>query len=1129
MVRFLSNIIWIIACSILQLGLFHHNTFAQDASPSIKASQDDEFFESKVRPLLVEHCYECHGPNKQWNNLRLDSRDSVLQGGDSGTALVPGNTKESLLVKAIRHEGDLQMPPEKKLSDQAIANIELWIASGAAWPKESNDSKTERLKKQREHWAFQPIARIEPPKAVDSAWCKTEIDYFLLNRLEANQLRPSPEADKRTLIRRATMDLLGIPPTMEEVNDFVHDPREDAYPRLIDRLLDSPHYGEQWARHWLDVARYSDTKGYVYGREERFFTHASTYRDWVVDAFNRDLPYNRFLSLQIAADQIAPEDEASQAAMGFLTLGRRFLGVTHDIIDDRIDVVTRGTMGLTVGCARCHDHKYDPIPTADYYSLYGVFQNSHEVSLAMSKKEEPTDDYRTFAAEWTKRKQAFDEKLKAARKEASDRVRSRLADYLFAQTELHKYPEEGFDVVISITDLNPTFIRRWERYLAHAKVIDDPLFRIWRAYAAIPADAFPKLAGEKTKEILDFAPGDRMGIPEQIWEEFQTVPLTKQEVADRYAKAFQKVMEPSTGDREPTSPTNRMRAVLFGVDSPCEVPDEGVVSTEFYFDSAMCVELWKLQGEVDRWVNQSNLAPAHAVVLRDRASLVEPRVFKRGNPANRSEEISRHFLSSLSDARPFQQGSGRKELAESIVDPKNPLTARVWINRVWMHHFGNGLVRTASDFGLRSDIPSHPQLLDWLANTLIDSGWSTKTIHRKLMLSATYRQQSYVPNNDSNMERAKTIDPENRWLWRMNPRRLSFEEMRDSMLVVAGELDPRRGGRSSDLFAGNHARRTLYGLVDRQFLPGTMRYFDFANPDLHIPTRNETIVPQQALFAMNHPFMAKRAEGLLSRSLKQCGLDADLEGLHDRRNPAWSQDNQRRAITAMMNNAFQRSPSEREMSNTINFLLTDTELLPQVSEESKAWQYGYGEIDPMEGKLKSFVPLPYFTGFSWQGGPSFPDGPLGWVQITATGGHPGNDLQHAIVRRWKASSAGKIRIHSKVLHEPEVGDGVRCWILSSRHGKLATVDVHHREASLDVNEVEVESGDTIDFVVDILKELNSDQHFWRVKVEPLGSQTTLHTDWNSERDFVGPHKHRLSTWAQLSQMFLMSNEFYFVD
>jgi hypothetical protein len=837
-----------------------------------QSSQDLDFFENKVRPLLVASCGDCHGNAEQSGNLRLDLHESIFKGGDRGPAIVPFKPDESLLIQAVRRTGELEMPPDEKLTEEQIAILERWVEIGAPWPAKLSAPIEQLSGVQETHWAFQPVAQANAPSVEKTTWVKNPVDAFILAKLEAHGLAPSPPADRRTLIRRVTYDLTGLPPSPAEVSAFVDDPAPDAYTKLIDRLLASQRYGEQWARHWLDVARYSDTKGYVYAREERFFIHAHTYRDWVVRAFNDDMPYDRFLLLQLAADQVSPDDTTALAAMGFLTLGRRFLGVTHDIIDDRIDVIGRGLLGLTVGCARCHDHKYDPISTDDYYSLYGVFLNCAERTVRIAEPTKRDEAYVAFQAELEKRQQALDTAMKAARQEAAAVVRRKTTEYLTAQLELEKYPDLAFNIILGKEDINPEYVRRWQTYLHQAAKINDAIFLPWRSFAALSKDDFSGRAQAVVNEIRQQS-AERLN--PLVAKVFDTPPDSMHDVAHRYGELFadieqqwQKLLiKEASAKTLPDQHSEALRQVLYGRRSPCTVPDESIVNIEWFVDTSTVENLWKLQGEVDRWIIQSPHGPDYAVALFDRDQIEEPRVFRRGNPSAKGDEVPRRFLEVLShdERQPFARGSGRLDLAHAIASPGNPLTARVWVNRVWMHHFGTGLVRTPSDFGLRSEPPTHPQLLDWLASQLVANHWGTKSLHRLILTSAAYQQQSTGPADGATLALSIRTDPENRLLWRMNPHRLSFEEWRDTLLSVSGELDLTPEGRAADLFAADNRRRTIYGLVDRQFLTTALRMFDFANPDLHAPQRSETIVSQQALFALNHPFVANRARALAAR------------------------------------------------------------------------------------------------------------------------------------------------------------------------------------------------------------------------------------------------------------------------
>lgn len=1111
------------------------------AHQSLKADEraGEEFFESHIRPLLMDHCWECHGAEKQWSGLRLDSAQALLRGGESGPAVVPGNPEESLLFQAVLRTGPIEMPPETVLQARQVEALRQWIAMGAPWPQ-TEQSHSAGEQSWSKHWAFQPLHSELPQVEDHEQWCRNPVDLFVLKKLQENQLKPSPEADRRTLIRRVTYSLTGLPPSYQEVDSFVNDDRPDAYERLVDRLLDSPRYGEHLGRTWLDVARYSDSKGYVYAREERFFVGATTYRDWVIQAFNNDLPYDRFLMLQLAADQCDSQNAESLAAMGLLTLGRRFLGVTHDIIDDRIDVVGRGTMGLTIACARCHDHKYDPIPTSDYYSLYGVFQNSTDRQVELSAGS-PSEPEPAFRQELQNRLQTLAETMSSSRQETSDRVRKRLADYLFAQSELHKYHQEGFDIIIQPTDLIPAFVRRWEGFLARRDAHQEALFGPWFQFQSLGNQNFSEQAPELVAAIQS---DPRV----HVWvaELFDSVPGSLREVADRYGHLFSRIdqqwNERKSSESQQDSEESRqwlelaepLAAVLYGSRAPCEVPDEEIIAIESYFDSATCNELWRLQGEVDRWRLQDPQAAKVALALFDRASLVEPRVFRRGNPANKGDTVQRHFLTFLSEGSPqaFEQGSGRLELAQRITHPQNPLTPRVWVNRLWQHHLGEGLVRTPSDFGLRAQPPSHPELLDWLASQLIRENWSSKAVQRWILTSATFRQ-SGSPNPGQSLStaaanteldsgnpipRAHQVDPENRLLWRVAPRRLRFEELRDSLLTVSGDIQQQLGGKPIEMFTtsdSNH-RRSVYGLIDRQFLPSSLRVFDFANPDLHIGRRSETLVPQQALYFLNHPFLAYRARAL-ARHLEVSEVVSDASPTAK--------------IRQLYRLVLQRDPTSIEATAAAEFLASGDQTPVEPSEQSLAWSYGYGEVDEASGKLLNFEKLPYFSGTAWQGGAAYPDSKLGWVQLTAKGGHPGNDLRHACVRRWTAPAAMSLSIRSLAKHEPEVSDGVRFRILSSRQGLLASLELRAAEAPLDIPQIDVQAGETIDFVVDILGELNSDQHLWQATLRQLAAAagTSEPREWDAERDFEGPISVQLSRLEQLSQVLLLTNEFAFVD
>jgi cytochrome c553 len=736
-----------------------------------------EFFEAKVRPLLIQSCFGCHGDKAQQGGLRLDSLAAMLKGNSGGAVIKPGDPDKSPLIHVIRYDGKVKMPPAGKLSAEQIDILTAWVKMGAPWPGvKVSDAAAEAAKtgefrvseEMRKFWSFRPVVKPKVPAVKAKTWVKNPVDNFILAKLEAKGLTPSPEADRRAFIRRATFDLHGLPPTAEEIDTFVADKSPDATEKLIDRLLASPRYGERWGRLWLDVARYADTKGYVFV-EDRAYPNAYTFRDYVIRAFNEDLPFDQFILHQLAADKMElGEDRRPLAAMGYLTVGRRFLNNQHDIIDDRIDVTTRGFLGLTVNCARCHDHKFDPISTKDYYSLYGVFASSTEPNPP------PTISPRAISEPW-----------------------------------------EQHNAKIREAETKHTETLRMQVNKLRAQVLKDE--------NSVP------------KEIRDTLQGFRVG----------------------------------------TLPNDNQRNVL-----------------EKAFPPEVAQSQKELRQQIEELKKTVPPKPEFGMAMVDLPNPVDPRVFLRGNPGNRGPEVPRQFLeiATVGERKPFAQGSGRLELAKAIASKDNPLTARVYVNRVWRHHFGHGIVRTPSDLGTRGEPPTHPELLDWLAATFMENGWSTKKLHRAIMLSSTYRQAS--AHND----KAFNADPENRLVWRMNRRRLDLEQTRDSLLLVAGKLDLTMGGPSQDIVSRNYSRRrSVYGYIERQNLPGFFRTFDFANPDASSPQRFTTTIPQQALFMLNSPFMADQAKALAARK--------ELE--------AAKEDEERIRVAYRL--AFGRAPSKSEI------------------------------------------------------------------------------------------------------------------------------------------------------------------------------------------------------------------------
>ncbi len=902
------------------------------------ADDREQDFESKIRPLLHLRCIECHGPNKQQGDVRLDLRHVVLGRNEGEGLVIPGRPDDSRLIQVIRYSGDdVQMPPKGKLPAEEIELLTEWVRRGAYWPEtdpaaasaplpRKADGQIDFAAAQATHWAFQPITRPPLPPATTPGDDQHPIDRFIDARLSQAGVSAVLPADRATLIRRAMFDLWGIPPTYEEVQEFVRDERPDAWSRLIDHLLASPLYGQRWGRHWLDVARYADTKGYVFTENPRY-PFAYTYRDYVVAAFNADKPFDQFVVEQLAADRLGlPERDPALAALGFLTAGPRYLNREPDIIDDRIDLITRGLMGLTVACARCHDHKYDPVPTADYYSLYGVLASSVEPeSLPLLGEVPDGPGYRAFQAELEKRQQAVREFLETTRQELLSQLRQRSSDYLQAVVQrLKRSPPEG----------EPTFrhgaprdrlVEVWQRLLEKRGQRQDPVFGPWAALAAIPVEQFSAQAPEVLRQ-LSSAAENQGRVNRRVVAALQAAPLhSLLDVARTYGSLLESVEAEwrsavdAGGDSPPNglpdAETEELRSVLYGPGSVTDLPDSDVTRL---FERDHRDKLRQLERKVEEWHVESPDAPPRAMVLLDREQPVEPVVFLRGDPNRRGERVPRQPPRILvrGDSRPFSAGSGRLELARTIASPDNPLTARVIVNRVWAWHFGRGLVETLSDFGFRGERPTHPELLDWLAWTFMhEDGWSLKSLHRRIMLSSVY-QRSTRPQPE-----AEAKDPENRLYWRMNRRRLEFEAMHDALLAVAGRLDVSLGGRPVDIETPPFSnRRALYARIDRNNFSSLLRTFDYPSPDASSPGRPVTTVPQQALYALNSPFLREIAESVVP----QTGADQvrDEEG-HPHRS---------RQVTLLYRQILARDPAEDELRLGADFLAAHNDDLPVLAQ-----------------------------------------------------------------------------------------------------------------------------------------------------------------------------------------------------
>ena len=732
-----SLVVWILAAEAAE------KTPNNSRSPQVEPTDGEvDFFEQTIRPILAERCYGCHSNRAKEvrGGLMLDSRQDLRRGGDSGTVIVPGDVAASRMIEAIRYSNaDLQMPPSGMLSEREIAAITRWVAIGAPDPRE--EAKTVAaafsgmsIEEGRRFWSFQPVKPLRLPSVSQSRWARRSLDFFVLAELDARGLTPSPPADKRTLIRRATLDLTGLPPTTDDVRVFEDDLSPDAYVRLIDRLLSSPHYGERWARVWLDKARYTDR----IQKFENSKAKAWLYRDWIIRALNDDVSYDEFVKRQLATDLIPETGPTDIPALGFLGLSPTYwkeLKLDQSLIkgtvakewEERIDTIGRTFLGLTLACARCHDHKFDPIKTDDYYGIAGVIASSRLIDRPLLSDEE-----------WAPIRRSK------------------------AQIEVLLYEKGRLSDKKGKTETDKKHIER---------------------------------IGEQVKEIEE--------------------SLSEVVMARAVDEASLYVL-PDGSDRT---------RLEYRVDQPRDL---------------------------------------HVQI--------------RGDATKLGSLVRRRFISVLTTDPPrkFRRGSGRLDLAEAICGDAAPLATRVLVNRIWEQHFGRGLVDTPSNFGVNGARPSHPYLLEDLVARFIQNGWSYKWLHREIMLSATYMQSS-DPD-----ERNHAIDAENRWLWRMNRRRLDIETWRDSMLDVAGVLSHNIGGPPIDLQDDKNVRRTIYGLVDRRELNTMLRLHDFPDPASHSPHRERTTTATQQLFALNSSLISQQARSLYDRlqSLSLDSLESQVQQLY---------------------------------------------------------------------------------------------------------------------------------------------------------------------------------------------------------------------------------------------------------
>ena len=851
-----------------------------------------DFFEKKIRPVLVEHCYKCHSASseKVKGELLLDTREGIRKGGESGHAVVPGNLKESLLISALKHD-DFEMPPKKVLPAAVVADFEKWIQSGAADPRRATRPVAKAdsidIEAGRKHWAYQPLKAPAIPKVTDAAWPANDIDRFILARLESAGLQPGADAEKIILIRRLYFDLVGLPPTPEEITRFVDDKSPGAYENLVDRLIKSPRFGERWGRHWLDVVRYAESMSL----RGRLLKHAWRYRDYVIEAFNDDLPYDQFLTQQLAGDLLETSSVDAQRrnliATTFLVMGDALLEnqnksqLDMDIVDEQLDVIGKSLLAQTIACARCHDHKFDPIPTSDYYAMAGIFKNiqglkhanvSTNMEIPLPILEESKRELEIHSSAVTKLQSEINElkpkiagndRLPVQAKDLpgivvdnpdakaigkwgkSDGIKNRVgSEYLLSKTSGSKviypvaFPDEGrYEVRITIAQ----HANRAPK--AHVTVLHKDGNQSFRIDQRKAPGAFNKDRSDGYFQSLGF-----FEFPSGQWDAVEI--SVKGGGGFVIADAVQFL--PVDNDGKVTIPKSSQQG-------------KQLLAAE---QKALKTRMAKLKTELSALQKRK---PAREMVNSavEKKKPTDLKIHIRGNINNLGAIAPRGVLQ-VANHGPAPKmptsSSGRLELAHWIADPSNPLTSRVMANRVWHWLFGAGLVRTVDNFGTMGEPPSHPELLDHLSFHFIQKGWSVKKLIRTIVLSRTYRLSS--------SRGGQPEDPENRLLAHMNRRRLDAESLRDTMLSVGGTLKLEMGGATfpanlkTDVgFQFQEPRRSVYVPVFRSSLPELFEVFDFANPSLVTGRRDISTVAPQALFMMNHPFVRTQARLTAERLL----------------------------------------------------------------------------------------------------------------------------------------------------------------------------------------------------------------------------------------------------------------------
>ncbi|HEX7375915.1 MAG TPA: DUF1553 domain-containing protein [Pirellulales bacterium] len=918
---------------------------ASPLSAAEPSARQIEFFEARIRPVLVKHCFECHGggPRQTQGGLRLDSFAGWSVGGDSGPAIVPGKPAESLLFSAVDYnDSGLQMPPRGKLPQAIIDDLRAWIQDGAADPRESPAAKenSSTAVTADEHWAYQPVTTAAPPDVSDRSWPENEIDRFILKKLDSAGMKPAADASPAALVRRLYFALVGLPPTPEEIDSFLADSSEEAYRRWVDRLLASPRFGERWARHWLDVARFGESltlRGMVYQEAWR-------YRDFVVHAFNRDLPYNEFIRVQVAGDLLPysslEERREHLVATTFLTMGNINLEeqdkaqLRMDAVDEQLDTIGKAILAQTIGCARCHDHKFDPIPTRDYYALAGILRSTKTLEhanvsawLEMPLPLEPAEE--EVVARHEARVAALTERIKVARG-------NRLA--VIAPASLPG---------LIVDDRDAKQVGQWQRSQYSGAYIGDGYVHDQNAEKGSKTLTFlPELtkAGEYEVRLAYTAGGNRAtNVPITVFsadgEKTLTInernepPLDGRFVSlghfhfELNGQGFVLVANAGTDGHVIVDAVQFLAVDGAADDAANEVAAAG---GSLSAPPSVKEDVKQLEAELKRLKAAGPARPKYMTVVDERET-GDTSVHIRGSVHNLGAAVPRGFLQAVGHgpASPLPAGqSGRRELADWLVADDNPLTARVMANRLWHWLFGAGLVRTTDNFGSAGEAPSHPELLDHLADELVRDGWSVKRLVRRIVLSHTFRLSAAAGERGG-------VDPENRLLAQAPRRRLDAECLRDTLLAVSGQLEPCPGGKT--LRAGvaadygyQHTEhcRSVYVPVLRNALPEIFKAFDFADPSMVSGERTESTTPQQALFFMNDPFVLACARQAAARLLAVAGLDDE------------------RRVELSCRQAFGRLPSAGEKRVALEFIqAARAGGVSEIDAWSHYWQTLFASLD----------------------------------------------------------------------------------------------------------------------------------------------------------------------------------------